>query len=78
MKKVDKHKPSFQFDLAQFRNGKKIGIAHIRDLVLYLLGDAQKPQWIVTEVSVQLQWLSCYSPGRVDRPAPQSRMGDNA
>ena len=51
MKKLDKNKPSFQFDLAQFRSGKKIGIAHVRDFVLHLLVEGSRPQWIVTEVS---------------------------
>jgi hypothetical protein len=52
LRKVEKHKPQFQFDVGQFRSGKKIGIAHVRDFVMYLLVDGVKPQWIVAEVSV--------------------------
>ncbi|GFZ49104.1 hypothetical protein JCM24511_06854 [Saitozyma sp. JCM 24511] len=49
LRKVEKHRPQFQFDLSHFRNGRKIGIAHVRDLVLYLLADGMKPTWIVPE-----------------------------
>lgn len=31
-RKVDKHRPQFQFDTSYFRNGKKIGIAVSHDL----------------------------------------------
>jgi hypothetical protein len=27
LRKVEKHRPQFQFDLSHFRNGRKIGIA---------------------------------------------------
>lgn len=48
-RKVDKHRPQFQYDTSYFRTGKKIGIAHIRDLSLFVAADAQKPSWIVVD-----------------------------
>nr|ODN81413.1 RNA exonuclease 1 [Cryptococcus depauperatus CBS 7841] len=48
-KKVAKHKPSFQYNIQDLRYGKKVTIAHIRDLLLYILVNAQKPQWIHVE-----------------------------
>ncbi|KAK4689800.1 RNA exonuclease, partial [Tremellales sp. Uapishka_1] len=47
-KKVEK-RPQFQYDMNHFRSQKKIGIAHIRDFVLFLVAEAQTPSWIVTE-----------------------------
>lgn len=54
LRKVEKNRPSFAFDVGQFRGGRKIGIAHVRDLVLYLVADGGKPSWIVAEVSYPL------------------------
>lgn len=51
LRKVERHRPSFSFDVGQFRNGKKIGVAHVRELVLYLVADGQRPLWLVAEVS---------------------------
>ncbi|ORY25328.1 hypothetical protein BCR39DRAFT_544313 [Naematelia encephala] len=48
-KKLDKRRPQFQFDTSQFRNGRKITPAHIRDLILYLVADGTKPTWILPE-----------------------------
>nr|XP_019008804.1 uncharacterized protein I206_06488 [Kwoniella pini CBS 10737]OCF47585.1 hypothetical protein I206_06488 [Kwoniella pini CBS 10737] len=45
-KKLDKKKPSFQYNVNEFRYGKKIGIAHVRDLVLYIVSEANKPSWM--------------------------------
>ncbi|CAD6570359.1 MAG: hypothetical protein TREMPRED_005740 [Tremellales sp. Tagirdzhanova-0007] len=53
-RKVDRHRPQFQFDLSYFRSGKKIGMAHIRDLILYIVADGQKPTWIVPEHKAQI------------------------
>lgn len=49
LRKVERHRPRFHFDQSAFKNGRKIGIAHIRDLVLYINADAQKPNWIFAE-----------------------------
>ena len=66
LRKVERHRPRFHFDQSAFKNGRKIGIAvshlipegvgeaddkHIRDLILYINADAQKPNWIFAEVS---------------------------
>lgn len=51
LRKVEKNHPSFAFDVGAFRNGRKIGIAHVRDLVLFLVADGPRPNWIVPEVS---------------------------
>nr|XP_018265795.1 uncharacterized protein I303_02169 [Kwoniella dejecticola CBS 10117]OBR87953.1 hypothetical protein I303_02169 [Kwoniella dejecticola CBS 10117] len=48
-KKLNKHRPSFQYQLGEFRYGKKVGIAHVRDLVLYIVAEANKPSWIQIE-----------------------------
>ncbi|WVF70114.1 hypothetical protein IAT40_004902 [Kwoniella sp. CBS 6097] len=48
-RKVNKHRPGFQYNTLEFRYGKKIGIAHVRDLVLYIVAEANKPQWINVE-----------------------------
>ncbi|KAK8846710.1 hypothetical protein IAR55_005797 [Kwoniella newhampshirensis] len=48
-RKVDKHRPQFQYNTQDFRHGKKVGIAHIRDLVLYIVAEAQKPNWMQIE-----------------------------
>lgn len=53
LRKVERHRPSFSFDVGQFRNGKKIGVAHVRELVLYLVADGQRPLWLVAEVSFE-------------------------
>ncbi|WVR04385.1 hypothetical protein IAU60_001387 [Kwoniella sp. DSM 27419] len=45
-RKVNKHRPVFQYNAQEFRYGKKIGIAHVRDLVLYIVAEANKPQWL--------------------------------
>ncbi|RXK42114.1 hypothetical protein M231_00471 [Tremella mesenterica] len=49
LRKVERHKPKFLFDQNGLRNGRKVGIAHIRDLVLYITADAQKPNWIFAQ-----------------------------
>ncbi|WVQ68933.1 uncharacterized protein L199_007142 [Kwoniella botswanensis] len=49
MRKLSKHRPSFQFNVNEFRYGKKIGIAHVRDLVLYIVAEGNKPSWIQIE-----------------------------
>lgn len=51
LRKVEKNHPSFAYDVGQFRQGRKIGVAHVRDLVLFLVADGPKQNWIVTEVS---------------------------
>ncbi|KAL1408435.1 hypothetical protein Q8F55_005247 [Vanrija albida] len=49
-KKLDKHRPEFHYDMAYFRTGKKIGIAHIRDLSVFLnANDGRRPDWIVVD-----------------------------
>ncbi|OXG10615.1 RNA exonuclease 1 [Cryptococcus neoformans Tu401-1] len=45
-KKVNKHRPEFQFNIQELKYGKKVTLAHIRDLILYIVADGQKPQWI--------------------------------
>ncbi|WVQ77877.1 hypothetical protein IAR50_007580 [Cryptococcus sp. DSM 104548] len=45
-KKIDKRKPEFQFNVSDMRYGKKVTLAHVRDMVLYILAEAQKPQWL--------------------------------
>ena len=64
-RKLEKAKPQFQYDIGWFRNGKKVGIAvscsyrwlngidrqHIRDMILYIVAEAQRPSWIIPEVS---------------------------
>nr|XP_019047506.1 hypothetical protein I302_04121 [Kwoniella bestiolae CBS 10118]OCF26436.1 hypothetical protein I302_04121 [Kwoniella bestiolae CBS 10118] len=49
MRKLSKHRPNFQFNINEFRYGKKIGIAHVRDLVLYMVAEGNKPSWIQVE-----------------------------
>ncbi|WWC87181.1 uncharacterized protein L201_002067 [Kwoniella dendrophila CBS 6074] len=49
MRKVNKNKPSFQFNTNEFRYGKKVGIAHVRDLVLYIVAESNKPAWMQIE-----------------------------
>ncbi|CED82050.1 3'-5' exonuclease [Phaffia rhodozyma] len=41
--------PSFQFVVNGFSHGRKIGIAHLRDLALHIVSDAPKPTWIQVE-----------------------------
>ncbi|KAL7424365.1 hypothetical protein Q5752_000047 [Cryptotrichosporon argae] len=48
-RKVEKRRPQFQFDTNHFANGRKIGVAHVRDLVLYTVADGQRPTWMVVE-----------------------------
>ncbi|WRT65068.1 uncharacterized protein IL334_002010 [Kwoniella shivajii] len=49
MRKVNKHRPGFQYNTNEFRYGKKVGIAHVRDLVMYIVAESNKPQWIQIE-----------------------------
>ncbi|BEI88426.1 uncharacterized protein CcaverHIS019_0111440 [Cutaneotrichosporon cavernicola] len=48
-RKMDRHRPKFHYDTGYFTGAKRIGIAHIRDLSLYIVAEAQKPQWLVVE-----------------------------
>lgn len=91
-KRLDKHRPQFQYDTSYFRTGKKIGIAvsqclvrlagweqladkqHIRDLSLYIAADAQKPSWIVVDVSrTAAIWLMSRTPPMSHTPLSFSR-----
>ncbi|KIR50845.1 RNA exonuclease 1 [Cryptococcus gattii Ru294] len=45
-KKVNKHRPEFQFNIQELKYGRKVTLAHIRDLILFIVADGQKPQWI--------------------------------
>ncbi|CAK9784264.1 hypothetical protein CC85DRAFT_284909 [Cutaneotrichosporon oleaginosum] len=48
-RKLDRHRPKFHYDTAFFSGAKHIGIAHIRDLSLYIAAEAPKPGWLVVD-----------------------------
>ncbi|WVQ83395.1 hypothetical protein IAT38_005536 [Cryptococcus sp. DSM 104549] len=63
-KKVNKHRPEFQYNTQDFRYGKKITIAHIRDLMLYIVADGQKPQWMQVDNKAHItHTVMIYAPG---------------
>ncbi|KAL7414000.1 hypothetical protein BDY24DRAFT_387172 [Mrakia frigida] len=40
--------PTFQFNTGGFSQGRKVGVAHLRDLILHLLCGHKSPEWLVT------------------------------